>query len=224
MFPSIGTQCSCKASANKIKILVSLIWTPHHLTYFGWTFAIKFFLGSITPKTSEMNFWISDIFGVIYPRKNFNCESSSEVCEMMGYSNQQYENLILFADAFCGCNTWYCNHSFNFKNNDQFMKFWTHLTKSLNINATLKPTLKNSWVYKSVNRTLPTVIPYVKMKGRKLLTKALEIRPIAMSKEAATNILRDPTQSNKMLPNTAEKNPTFRLSHVCKNDVFLMFW
>ena len=32
-----------KASANKIKILVSLIWTPHHLTYFRWTFAMEFF-------------------------------------------------------------------------------------------------------------------------------------------------------------------------------------
>ncbi len=36
-----STIFTLKASANKIKILVSLIWIPHHLTYFGWTFAIE---------------------------------------------------------------------------------------------------------------------------------------------------------------------------------------
>ncbi len=34
-----------KASANKIKTLVSLIWTTQHFTYFGWTFAVEFFSG-----------------------------------------------------------------------------------------------------------------------------------------------------------------------------------
>ncbi len=49
----------------------------------------NFFLGSITPKT---NFTISDVFGVIDPRKKFDRESSSEVCQMMGCSNQRYES------------------------------------------------------------------------------------------------------------------------------------
>ncbi len=38
---------------------------------------------------------------MIDPRKKFDHESSSEVCQMMGYSNQWYGILILFADAFC---------------------------------------------------------------------------------------------------------------------------
>ncbi len=39
-----------KASANKIKILVSLIWIPNHLTYFRWTLAIELFSGVYHPK------------------------------------------------------------------------------------------------------------------------------------------------------------------------------
>ena len=35
------TVYTLKASANKIKFLVSLIWIPNHLTYFWWTFAIE---------------------------------------------------------------------------------------------------------------------------------------------------------------------------------------
>ncbi len=43
----------CKASANKIKILVFFIWTPHHLTYFGWTFAAGFFPGVYHPQDTR---------------------------------------------------------------------------------------------------------------------------------------------------------------------------
>ena len=67
-----------KASANKNAILVFAFWTPQHFTYFGWTFAIKFF--------------ISDVFQVIDPRKKFDRESSSEVHKMLGCSNRKYEN------------------------------------------------------------------------------------------------------------------------------------
>ena len=41
---------------------------------------------------SEMNFFNSDVFGVIDPRKKFDRESSSEVSRMTGCSNQLYEN------------------------------------------------------------------------------------------------------------------------------------
>ncbi len=43
-----------EASVNKNAILVFAFQTPQHCTYFGWTSAVSFFLGSITPKTSEM--------------------------------------------------------------------------------------------------------------------------------------------------------------------------
>ncbi len=72
-----GTH-TLKASANKIKTLVILIWTPQHFTYFGWTFAVEFF--------------ILGVLGVIDPRKKFEPKSSSEVRKMLGCSNQRYEN------------------------------------------------------------------------------------------------------------------------------------
>ncbi len=67
-----------EALANKIKILVSLIWTPQHFTYFGWTFAVEFFSGVYHPQNTR-----------------------STRCKMLGCSNQRYENF----DFICRCFT-----------------------------------------------------------------------------------------------------------------------
>ena len=55
---AIKKELTRKASANKIKILVFLIWTPQHFRYFGWTFAVEFFAGVYHPQdTWDETFW-----------------------------------------------------------------------------------------------------------------------------------------------------------------------
>ncbi len=49
----IMTDLRKRQRIKSLIILVFLIWTPQHFTYFGWTFAVKFFSGVYHPRDSQ---------------------------------------------------------------------------------------------------------------------------------------------------------------------------